>query len=42
VMVREVRPAPVERHYYYDNDGGDHNHHRGYFCPPGQGKKGRC
>lgn len=49
VRVREVRPVVVERYYDYDDDdyyerGYRHHHHRdtGYFCPPGQAKKGRC
>jgi hypothetical protein len=49
-VVYDVYPAPVEHHdhHYYADDYDDyrgHGHyygHRGYFCPPGQAKKGRC
>lgn len=47
VRVREVHPAVVERYYDFDDDYDYghrhyHHHHPGYFCPPGQAKKGRC
>lgn len=28
--------------YDYDDDDDYHHYHGGYFCPPGQAKKGRC
>ena len=52
VVEREVRyyPVPVRERYWRDDDDDDRHYHYGkppkgkgyYFCPPGQGKKGRC
>ncbi|KAI5916003.1 hypothetical protein [Thauera sp. 2A1] len=39
--VREREVVRYEDRRYYD-DHHRHRHERGYFCPPGQAKKGNC
>lgn len=43
-VVYEGYPPRVEHHYYVDDYDyrGPYYGHPGYFCPPGQAKKGRC
>jgi len=41
VIVREVYP-PRARQYERTERVYFHDRPRGYFCPPGQAKKGRC
>ena len=46
VEVGETHISVGDGHYYGDGHyhESEHHHHQdqGNFCPPGQGKKGRC
>jgi len=37
-----LEPARVVVPVYDYDDDDYHHYHGGYFCPPGQAKKGRC